>query len=99
MERTVIRFVRLLRREGLRVSPSETLDAVRALAATGLAERARARAALRLTLAKSEAELGHFDELFDRFFGGAAPAGGRASSERAEGAIAAAVQGKFSVAS
>lgn len=91
MERAIIRFVRLLRRAGLPVSPSETLDAVRALRATGLAERSRARAALRLTLAKREGELARFDELFDRFFGGpSAAAGGRAEAELAEGATVAA---------
>ncbi|MBI5069930.1 MAG: VWA domain-containing protein [Deltaproteobacteria bacterium] len=89
MERLVVGFVRLLRRAGLRVSPGETLDAVQALAATGLADRARARAALRLTLVKSEAELGRFDALFDGYFGEATPARGPGALPADAAAVAA----------
>jgi uncharacterized protein with von Willebrand factor type A (vWA) domain len=56
----------------------------------GLARRDRARAALRLTLVKSEAELARFDELFDRIFGGAGVPSGRADAVADESASVAA---------
>lgn len=89
----VARFVDALREEGLPVSPAELLDAVRAVDAVGLEDRARFRAALRSTLAKGRAHLERFDRLFDRFF--AAPA--RGSGRRGERAGRGGVPGAASV--
>lgn len=80
MERIVARFVARLRARGLRVSPGETLDAVRALGTDPRAGKAQARVLLRLTLVKSVKDLEAFEEVFEEFFGGA-PAPGRAAPE------------------
>lgn len=68
MESIVARLVARLRRRGIRVSPGECIDAARALARAGIADRARAKAALRLTLVKSLREQPAFDEVFEAFF-------------------------------
>ncbi len=68
MERIITRFVSELRKEGLRVSPGESLDAVCALAYGGLEGRDAVRALLRLTLVKNVHDIPTFDEVFNRFF-------------------------------
>jgi len=68
MERIVTRFVSELRREGLRVSPGESIDAVCALAFGGLTGREAVRALLRLTLVKNVHDIPVFEQIFDRFF-------------------------------
>jgi uncharacterized protein with von Willebrand factor type A (vWA) domain len=68
MERLVARFVARLRRRGLRVSPGESIDAVRAIGAAGIGDRERLRAALQLTLVKELKDLAVFLEVFDAFF-------------------------------
>ncbi len=69
MERSLHRFVRLLRVHGMRVSVSEALDAMRATALPGtLADRETLRHALRVVLVKDRRDEELFDELFDRFF-------------------------------
>ncbi len=68
MERIITRFVADLRREGLRVSPGESLDAVCALAHGGLGGRDAVHALLRLTLVKKVHDIPVFDEVFSRFF-------------------------------
>src|SRR5215831_7431063 len=69
------RFIAQLRAAGLRVSVAESIDAMNAVAAAGLA-RERMREALAATLVKEEADRPRFDEAFGRFF--AAPAAGAA---------------------
>jgi len=66
----VLRFVNQLRGAGVRISIAETLDAMHAIAATGL-ERAPMREALATTLIKDEDDRHIFDDLFATFFGGA----------------------------
>lgn len=66
----VVEFVQLLRHNGLRVSPGETMDAVQALALVGVGGRAEVRSALRSTLVKRGADAATFDRLFDLYFGG-----------------------------
>lgn len=68
MERIVTRFVTSLREERIRVSPGETLDAVRAIALGGVSERAAVKTLLRMTLVKRSADFPIFDRVFDRFF-------------------------------
>ncbi|MEJ2200756.1 MAG: VWA domain-containing protein [Desulfuromonadaceae bacterium] len=68
MESIVTRFVAELRKEGLRVSPGESLDAVCALAHGGLEGRGSVRSLLRLTLVKSVHDIPTFNQVFNRFF-------------------------------
>jgi uncharacterized protein len=68
METVITRFVAELRKEGLRVSPGESLDAVCALAHGGLEGRAVVRSLLRLTLVKNVHDIPLFNKVFDRFF-------------------------------
>ena len=69
MESTVLRFARLLRMRGVRISVSEVLDTMRGLCAPGvLGERAVFREVLRTSLIKDHRDEPAFDELFDAFF-------------------------------
>ena len=68
MERIVVRFVAELRKNGLRVSPSESLDAVQALALAGMEGRRLSRQLLRLTLVKNVNDIPLFNEIFNSFF-------------------------------
>lgn len=61
-------FSRMLRNEGLRVSPRETEDACRILIALGLQDRELIKTALRTVYAKSREEQVTFDRVFDGFF-------------------------------
>jgi len=60
-------FVVRLRAAGVRISVAESLDAIAAVAATGL-ERERLREALSASLIKDEADRATFDQEFARFF-------------------------------
>jgi uncharacterized protein len=66
----VVEFTGLLRQNGVRVSPSEVADAIRAAALVGAGERPGFRAALRITLVKRAADVPVFDGLFELFFSG-----------------------------
>jgi hypothetical protein len=69
MERSLHRFVRLLRLRGVRVSVTEAQDAMRAAAQHGaLADRESLRCVLRVALVKDRRDLEVFDELFERYF-------------------------------
>ena len=61
-------FSRMLRLEGLSVSPKETADAGRILIALGFEDREQVRTALRTVYAKSREEQITFDRVFDGFF-------------------------------
>ena len=61
----VLGLVARLRRAGVPVSTGEAVDAARALEAAGLANRERARAALRATLVKRRDDLELFDRVLD----------------------------------
>ncbi|MEJ7716880.1 MAG: VWA domain-containing protein, partial [Thermoleophilaceae bacterium] len=69
MDRVLGDFVRLLRRNRVRVSTAEGLDALSAVESVGLAERDVVRDALRATLVKSPEDLPAFERLFDLYFG------------------------------
>ena len=61
-------FSRMLRLEGLAVSPRETEDAARLLISLGMEDRSRVKTALRTVFAKSREEQLTFDRVFDGFF-------------------------------
>ena len=61
-------FSRMLRLQGLAVSPKETEDASRLLIALGLDNREQVKTALRTVYAKSREEQLTFDRVFDGFF-------------------------------
>ena len=61
-------FSRMLRLEGLSVSPRETEDASRLLISLGFADREQMKTALRTVYAKSREEQLTFDRVFDGFF-------------------------------
>ncbi len=61
-------FSRMLRLEGLPISPKETEDASRLLIALGMADREQVKTALRTVYAKSREEQLRFDRVFDGFF-------------------------------
>jgi uncharacterized protein with von Willebrand factor type A (vWA) domain len=68
MDAPILRFVGLLRHRGVRVSPAETLDALRGLAAVPLERRDLVKTTLRATLVKETNDIALFDELFEAFF-------------------------------
>ena len=61
-------FARILRMEGLPVSPRETEDAASILTQLGFEDRETVKTALRTVYAKSREEQGKFDRAFDGFF-------------------------------
>lgn len=71
MEQRIVEFVEVLRQNGLKVSVSETNDAVRALAEVGVGDREATRAVLASTLCKRAGDVPTFDKAFDFFFSGA----------------------------
>lgn len=77
----LIGFTGLLRRAGVRVSPGETEEFLKAVLLTGLARDKLETAAL-ATLAKGEHEKRVVRKLFDLFF--QHPAGGKIISEKCE---------------
>lgn len=70
MDAKVVEFTTLLRRNGVRVSLAETMDAFRALDLLGLGDRETVRAALRATAVKRAIDVPAFDRLFDLYFSG-----------------------------
>jgi uncharacterized protein len=62
------RFFRAARGAGVRVSPAESIDAMKAVADVGFADRGILRDTLLLTLAKSQDEKQALGETFDLFF-------------------------------
>jgi uncharacterized protein with von Willebrand factor type A (vWA) domain len=74
MQENLHRFFRAARGTGVHVSPAESIDAMRAVAAVGLSDRIVLRDTLLLTLAKSEDEKKALGACFDLFFAQAEPA-------------------------
>ncbi len=70
MEQRIIEFAGLLRRNGIRVSTAETLEALQACELFGLSDRHVFKNALRATMVKRAPDIEAFDELFDLFFSG-----------------------------
>ncbi len=70
MEARLVEFARLLRENGLRISPAEVADAARAAALVGAGAREPFRDALRATLVKRSSDAALFDALFGVYFSG-----------------------------
>ena len=68
MEERIVEFTGVLRRNGIRVSLAENMDACRALGLVGIRDPLLFRNALRTTLVKRGSDLKPFEELFDFFF-------------------------------
>jgi uncharacterized protein with von Willebrand factor type A (vWA) domain len=68
MREELHRFFRAARGAGVRVSPAESIDAMKAVADVGFAERGILRDTLLLTLAKSQDEKQALGDCFDLFF-------------------------------
>uniref|UniRef100_Q07SC2 VWA containing CoxE family protein n=1 Tax=Rhodopseudomonas palustris (strain BisA53) TaxID=316055 RepID=Q07SC2_RHOP5 len=68
MRQQLHRFFRAARGAGVRVSPAESIDAMRAVADVGFADRSVLRDTLLLTLAKSQDEKQALGDCFDLFF-------------------------------
>jgi uncharacterized protein len=80
MEARILDFGALLRSQGVRISPAETLDALAALGQTGLSSRQLVKDVLRSTMIKRATDVPVFEELFDLYFS----ALGQAIRERSE---------------
>ena len=68
MDAPINRFICLLKRNGVRISPSESIDAMQALMCVTLADRDTVRTVLCSTLIKDMHDISVFDELFELFF-------------------------------
>ncbi|GBD26402.1 hypothetical protein HRbin30_01734 [bacterium HR30] len=68
MEQKILRFVELLRENGVRVSLAENLDSLVAVARIGLSNPGDFREALRATLIKRHIDESTFDALFQLYF-------------------------------
>lgn len=68
MSHALQEFIRALRAAEVRVSPAEAIDAARAAALVGYADRELFKDALCTTLAKSAEEIARFDRTFETFF-------------------------------
>ena len=68
MRENLHRFFRAARGAGVRLSPAESIDAMRAVAEVGFADRSVLRDTFLLTLAKSEDDKRALAECFDLFF-------------------------------
>lgn len=69
MDAAINRFICVLKRSGIGISPAESIDAMQALACVSLVDRDTAKAALRATLIKDIHDAPVFDEMFALFFG------------------------------
>ncbi len=68
MDRVLAGFIRALRAAGAEASTAESLDAARAVALVGYADRSSLKAALAVSLAKSEAEKEIHARVFEQYF-------------------------------
>src|SRR5690349_4198808 len=68
MSEPLLRFLRAARSAGVRISPAESIDAVRTVEIVGYADRGTLKDSLALVLAKTEEEKQRFDECFDLYF-------------------------------
>ncbi len=90
MDSVLANFVRALRAAGTEPSVVESIDAVRAVALTGYADRARLKDVLGVVLAKSAEEKLIHDRVFDLYFAPPTPVGSAADDDVAKPATDAA---------
>ncbi len=81
LEENLVTFTNLLRKEGIPVSTTETMDALRALQVVDLSSRKEFKTALQVALVKNQRDRGYFNCLFDYFF--ASPETRRRGEEKA----------------
>jgi len=74
LEQRIVEFCRFARASGIAAGVKETLDAVRAASAVGIANRQNVKFALRAVICSAKADWDVFDEMFDAFWSGAHPA-------------------------
>jgi uncharacterized protein len=86
MDEKILEFARLLRGNGIRVSPAENLESLGALRFVGLSDRVTVKDALRSTMIKRAVDVPTFDALFDLYFSGVGDAI-RASAARSQDAF------------
>ncbi len=89
----LVNFIAALRDAGVRISVAESIDAVNAVAAVGLA-RTRMHEALAAALIKDEADRAIFDESFNRFFAAPRADRGEHPDQRGDQVSAAAGRGR-----
>lgn len=88
MDRRITEFVAALRAAGVRVSPAEAADAMRAIEQAGVSERRFFALAIQASLIKDAKDQATFQELFPLYFGKETPpplqpaGGGQLSSEQ-----------------
>ncbi len=70
MDTRIIEFAGVLRRNGIRVSTAETLEALQGSHALGLRDRTTFKNVLRATMVKRTPDIEAFDQLFDTYFTG-----------------------------
>ncbi len=68
MDDVLVNFIQILRRCGLRVAVSESLDGARAATVVGLEQREAFKAGLRASLVKRTRDIQLFDQIFDAYF-------------------------------
>src|SRR5215468_9308112 len=73
MRENMHRFFRAARGAGVRISPAESIDAMRAVANIGIVDRGILRDTFLLTLAKTQDEKRALGDCFDLFFAAPAP--------------------------
>src|ERR1041384_8043 len=73
MRENLHRFFRAARGAGVRLSPAESIDAMRAVSKVGFADRTILRDTFLLTLAKTQDEKKALGDCFDLFFDQPAP--------------------------
>ena len=74
MPSRLVSFIGMLRTRNVRISPAETLDAVRVVTTLGYGDREQLRSGLSLVLAKTADEKATFRQCFDEFFSYRLPA-------------------------
>ena len=93
MRENLHRFFRAARGAGVRLSPAESIDAMRAVSKVGFTDRTILRDTFLLTLAKSQDEKKALGDCFDLFFDApepeAPPEDGKADEQDASGSNAA----------
>lgn len=70
MQTQLVNFINALRKHDVRISTSESLDAMRVLALIGYQDRQQIKMALGATLAKTIEEKAIYDQCFELFYGG-----------------------------